>query len=42
MQQNANQCRKEKTTITETKFDKLPAKQWIEKFARGEEAKWTG
>ena len=29
-------------TITETKFDKLPAKQWIEKFARGEEAKWTG
>ena len=29
-------------TINETKFDKLPAKQWIEKFARGEEAKWTG
>ena len=28
--------------IHETKFDKLPAKQWIEKFARGEEAKWTG
>lgn len=29
-------------TIGETKFDKLPAKQWIEKFAKGEEAKWTG
>jgi len=29
-------------TILETKFDKLPAKQWIEKFAKGEEAKWTG
>jgi len=29
-------------TISETKFDKLPAKQWIEKFAKGEEAKWTG
>ena len=29
-------------TFNETKFDKLPAKQWIEKFARGEEAKWTG
>ena len=28
--------------INETKFDKLPAKQWIDKFARGEEAKWTG
>jgi|694.fasta_scaffold00239_57 hypothetical protein len=28
--------------INETKFDKLPAKQWIEKFAKGEEAKWTG
>jgi hypothetical protein len=28
--------------ITETKFDKLPAKQWLEKFAKGEEAKWTG
>ena len=28
--------------ISETKFDKLPAKQWIEKFAKGEEAKWTG
>jgi hypothetical protein len=29
-------------TINETKFDKLPAKQWIEKFAKGDEAKWTG
>ena len=29
-------------TINETKFDKLPAKQWLEKFARGEEAKWAG
>jgi hypothetical protein len=29
-------------TIAETKFDKLPSKQWIEKFAKGEEAKWTG
>ena len=29
-------------TINETKFDKLPAKQWIDKFAKGEEAKWTG
>jgi hypothetical protein len=28
--------------INETKFDKLPAKQWIDKFAKGEEAKWTG
>jgi hypothetical protein len=28
--------------ISETKFDKLPAKQWIDKFAKGEEAKWTG
>lgn len=28
--------------IAETKFDKLPAKQWIDKFAKGEEAKWTG
>lgn len=28
--------------ISETKFDKLPAKQWAEKFAKGEEAKWTG
>ena len=31
-----------KKTINETKFDKLPAKQWIDKFAKGEEAKWTG
>ena len=29
-------------TINETKFDKLPAKQWLQKFARGEEAKWAG
>jgi len=29
-------------TINETKFDKLPAKQWAEKFANGDEAKWTG
>jgi hypothetical protein len=29
-------------TIGETKFDKLPAKQWLDKFATGEEAKWTG
>jgi hypothetical protein len=28
--------------ISDSKFDKLPAKQWIDKFARGEEAKWTG
>jgi len=28
--------------ISETKLDRLPAKQWIEKFAKGEEAKWTG
>ena len=28
--------------ISESKFDKLPAKQWLEKFAKGEEAKWTG
>ena len=28
--------------LWETKFDKLPAKQWIDKFAKGEEAKWTG
>ena len=28
--------------INDVKQDKLPAKQWIEKFARGEEAKWTG
>jgi hypothetical protein len=29
-------------TINETKFDKLPAKQWIDKFGKSEEAKWTG
>jgi hypothetical protein len=29
-------------TINETKADKLPAKQWIEKYANSEEAKWTG
>jgi len=29
-------------TIGETKFYKLPAKQWTEKFANSEEAKWTG
>jgi hypothetical protein len=28
--------------LLETKFDKLPAKQWIEKFGKSEEAKWTG
>jgi len=28
--------------ISETKLDKLPIKQWIDKFAKGEEAKWTG
>ena len=28
--------------ITDSKFDKLPAKQWIEKYANSEEAKWTG
>ena len=28
--------------ISETKIDKLPAKQWIEKFGKGDEAKWTG
>ena len=28
--------------INETKFDKLPAKQWVDKFGKGEEAKWTG
>lgn len=28
--------------IKESKQDKLPVKQWIEKFAKGEEAKWTG
>jgi len=29
-------------TINESKQDKMPAKQWIDKFAKGEEAKWTG
>ena len=29
-------------TIEGVKQDKLPVKQWLEKFARGEEAKWTG
>jgi translation initiation factor IF-1 len=28
--------------IAESKFAKLPAKQWAEKFGRTEEAKWTG
>jgi GNAT superfamily N-acetyltransferase len=28
--------------INEAKQDKMPAKQWIDKFAKGEEAKWTG
>jgi hypothetical protein len=28
--------------IGETKFDKLPAKQWLDKFGKGDEAKWTG
>jgi hypothetical protein len=28
--------------LLETKFDKLPVKQWIEKFGKSEEAKWTG
>ena len=28
--------------VTDSKFDKLPAKQWIEKYANSEEAKWTG
>ena len=28
--------------ISEAKQDKMPAKQWAEKFAKGEEAKWTG
>lgn len=28
--------------INETKLEKLPAKQWLDKFGRGEEAKWTG
>lgn len=29
-------------TLSETKLDNLPAKQWIDKFGKGEEAKWTG
>ena len=29
-------------TINDSKQDKMPAKQWIDKFAKGEEAKWTG
>ena len=28
--------------ISESKQDKMPVKQWIDKFAKGEEAKWTG
>ena len=28
--------------IAESKQDKMPAKQWLDKFAKGEEAKWTG
>jgi hypothetical protein len=28
--------------ISGAKQDKMPSKQWIDKFARGEEAKWTG
>lgn len=28
--------------ISETKQEKMPAKQWLDKFAKGEEAKWTG
>jgi hypothetical protein len=28
--------------ISESKQDKMPAKQWAEKFAKGDEAKWTG
>lgn len=28
--------------LTESKQDKMPAKQWADKFAKGEEAKWTG
>lgn len=28
--------------ISESKFDKLPAKQWLDKFVKGDEAKWTG
>jgi hypothetical protein len=28
--------------LNETKFEKLPAKQWIGKVIKGDEAKWTG
>lgn len=28
--------------ISETKQEKLPVKQWADKFGKGEEAKWTG
>jgi len=28
--------------IAETKAESLPAKQWAEKFGKGDEAKWTG
>jgi predicted GNAT family acetyltransferase len=28
--------------IAESKQDKMPAKQWLDKFGKGEEAKWTG
>ena len=28
--------------INESKQDKMPVKQWLEKFGKGEEAKWTG
>ena len=28
--------------ISEAKQEKLPAKQWLDKFGKGEEAKWTG
>ena len=28
--------------IGESKFEKLPAKQWADKFGKSEEAKWTG
>lgn len=28
--------------ISESKQDKMPVKQWMDKFAKGEEAKWTG
>ena len=28
--------------FSESKQDKMPVKQWMDKFAKGEEAKWTG